>query len=313
MSRGYVLIHDGRSEFSLFGYIRPLKAELLVREYEQYRGIYCTLCRSMGRAYGRISRLTLSYDATFLVMVIAGLSEECPHFSSGRCVVNPMKKCLYSSGNGKAFEYAGALSILLTDAKLQDDQADGKLFAKIRAGFLRLLGSRSKKKAAKAYPSLAKLVETYVQAQRAVENQPGASLDASADPTARLLADAFRMLSPDDEKKALILEELGYFLGRWIYLIDAADDLSDDLKKGNFNPFIGYLSLQNIPLEGEAKRKAEETCNGVLNSTAARILPAFHLLEWNHFGPILENIVEKGLPEMQREILFLHTKEKKNV
>ncbi len=298
----------------MFGYIRPLKAELLVREYEQYRGVYCTLCRWMGKAYGRISRLTLSYDATFLAMVIAGMSEECPQFSAGRCVVNPMKKCAYCSGNEEAFRYAAALSILLTDAKLRDDQADGKLPAKIGAGFLRLLGRGSRKKAAKAYPRLEELVESYVQAQSLAEKQPGISLDACADPTAQLLASVLRELSPENEKRALILERFGYFLGRWIYLMDAADDLSDDLKKGNFNPFIGYLSLQaNTPLEGEAKIEAEKSCNGVLNGTMAQILPAFYLLEWNRFGPILQNIVEKGLPEMQREILFLHTKEKKNV
>ena len=304
----------GRSETKVFGYIRPLKSELLVREYEQYRGVYCTLCRQMGKAYGRISRLTLSYDATFLAMIVIGMSEQCPTFSNGRCVVNPMKKCAYCSGNEEAFQYAGALSILLTDAKLRDDQTDEKLPAKIKAGFLRLLGRSSQKKAAKAYPHLAELVETYVQAQSAAEKQSEASLDACADPTARLLADALRNLSPTDEKRALILEQLGYFLGRWIYLMDAADDLCDDLQQGNFNPFIRYLSLKtDVPLEGEAKQEAENSCNGVLNATVCQLLAAFNLLDWNCFGPILKNIVEKGLPQMQREILFLHTKEKKNV
>ena len=226
----------------MFGYIRPLKAELLVREYEQYRGVYCTLCRWMGKAYGRISRLTLSYDATFLAMVIAGMSEECPQFSAGRCVVNPMKKCAYCSGNEEAFRYAAALSILLTDAKLRDDQADGKLPAKIGAGFLRLLGRGSRKKAAKAYPRLEELVESYVQAQSLAEKQPGISLDACADPTAQLLASVLRELSPENEKRALILERLGYFLGRWNYLRAAADDLTDALTKRPFNPCIGSRS-----------------------------------------------------------------------
>ena len=112
----------------------------------------------------------------------------------------------------------------------------------------------------------------------------------------------------------MILEELGYFLGRWVYLMDAADDLSEDLEKGSFNPFIGALGLsQGHMLKDEQKKQVEETCNQTLNMTAARITAAFHLLEWNRFGPIIENVITKGLPEMQREILFLHAKEKKHV
>lgn len=298
----------------VFGYIRPWKAELLVREYEQYRGLYCTLCKRMGLAYGRISRLTLSYDCTFLVMVLLGLSDDCPSFSSGRCVVNPTKACFFCSGGEEVFRYAGAVSILLTDAKLRDDLADGKPMEKLRAGFLRMLGHFSAKKAARAFPKLAAQVEEYLQAQTQAEKESPASLDACAHPTATLLAGVLRQWAGEDEKLAVILEQFGYFLGRWVYLMDAADDLRKDLASGEFNPFIGALGLDGIPsLEGEQRRQAEEACNGVLNMTVSRIIAPLTLLEWKRFGPIIENVIYKGLPEMQREILFLHAKEKKHV
>ena len=96
--------------------------------------------------------------------------------------------------------------------------------------------------------------------------------------------------------------------------MDAADDLREDLAEGNFNPLIRTLDLSDQKvLEGEDRSRAEAVCNEMLNLTAARICAALNLLEWNRFGPIIANVIEKGLPEMQREILFLHAKEKKNV
>ncbi len=296
----------------MFGYIRPYKDELLVREYEQYRGVYCTLCKRMGLAYGRISRLTLSYDCTFLSLVLMGLSQECPSFSKGRCVVNPTKVCRFCSGYEEIFRFAGAFSILLTDAKLRDDQKDGGLKSRLSSGFLRLLGRRSYQKAKKAYPEAAQWVEEYLAEQEQAEKQT-ASVDACAHPTANLLAKVLKSRAEDD-RQAVILEQFGYYLGRWVYLMDAADDLREDLAEGNFNPLIRTLDLSDQKvLEGEDRSRAEAVCNEMLNLTAARICAALNLLEWNRFGPIIANVIEKGLPEMQREILFLHAKEKKNV
>ena len=112
--------------------------------------------------------------------------------------------------------------------------------------------------------------------------------------------------------QAVALERFGYFLGRWVYLIDAADDLAEDLGEGAFNPFIPRLGLSGkTELSQEERKAADEACNQALNATAAQMLLAFNLLDLRDFGPILENVVTKGLPEIQREILFLHIREKK--
>ena len=93
--------------------------------------------------------------------------------------------------------------------------------------------------------------------------------------------------------------------------MDAADDLPDDLKDGSFNPFVEKLGL--APYAGgalpEAQRDAaDRECNAVLNGSLAMVVPAANLLPQGQFTGILENILHKGLPEMQREILFLHIK-----
>ena len=83
----------------MFGYIRPKKSELLVREYEVYRGVYCGVCRELGDSYGLLSRLALSYDSTFYALLLLSLqSDGCPGFSRRHCVANPLKKCTFCTG-----------------------------------------------------------------------------------------------------------------------------------------------------------------------------------------------------------------------
>lgn len=53
----------------MFGYVRPFKGEMLVKEYDAYKGVYCQLCRALGKYYGFPMRLTLSYDCTLYALL----------------------------------------------------------------------------------------------------------------------------------------------------------------------------------------------------------------------------------------------------
>lgn len=293
----------------MFGYVRPRKSELLVREFEQYRGVYCALCRQLGRSYGVLSRMMLSYDSTFLAMLMMGLSNQEASFETGRCVVNPLKKCTYCKGERKELIFAAALSVAMTYRKLKDDLADDRMAGKIRACLLLPLTLRAHRKAARDYPELECLAAALAQGQKQAEQTPGSSLDACAEPTAAMLSGVCREVAGEAETNRRILEQFGYFLGRWIYLIDAADDLEKDLKDGSFNPLIQKFSLTSASSPKELQ-VAREWCNGALNFSLARGLEAFQLLDFGQFGPILENVVRQGMPEMQREILFDGRKKK---
>ena len=59
----------------MYGYIRILKPELKFREYDDYRACYCGLCEALHRQYGSLARCTISYDMTFLVLLLSGLYE----------------------------------------------------------------------------------------------------------------------------------------------------------------------------------------------------------------------------------------------
>lgn len=279
----------------MFGYLRPEREELKIREDELYKSVYCGLCRHLGRDYGRLSRLTLSYDCTVLTMLSLGLTQEACSVKRGRCVVNPTKKCLFCDCEGQSFRMAGAVSVIMTYYKLTDTIADSGFCKRTAARLLRRMMKRSFRKAAAAYPAVAAEVERMMQAQQQAEQQK-AGLDRAADPTGQLLAALCRSLVPEGDPQQGLLSEFGYYLGRWIYLIDAADDLEKDVKHHNFNPFI--------PLQKEAPQQTMLYCNDVLNMTTARLTAAYDLLQLGAYQEILDNVVHLGLSLQQKHCLF---------
>ncbi len=295
----------------MFGYVRPHKAELLVKEYAQYKAAYCQLCRTLGQEYGFLSRFALSYDCAFYALLALSVSGEQVRECRGRCVCNPLKACAYLPSAGGEYKKAAALCVLLTYHKLRDDLEDGKgFFRSMGVRFLLAVTARKAKKAGRDYPTLAKAVERTMESQREAESRR-AGVDQCAEPTARLLEEAFLELADQEDRQRPALGRFGYFLGRWVYLMDAADDLREDLRAGSFNPFIARLGLERVSEMDPAQREAaERACNQALNATAVQVVLAANLLELKNFGPIIQNVAEKGIAQVQREILFLHVKEK---
>lgn len=292
----------------MFGYIRPLKAELLVREFEQYKSVYCTLCRSLGTHYGALSRMALSYDCTFFALFMLAIAERCPGFEQKHCVVNPMKRCTFCTGGTDAFAYASALSVILTYWKVRDDLSDSRFWGKLRAGMLRPFAAAARRKAKKAFPEMDRLAEDAIRSQAMAENGPAPTVDACAAPMAELLSALFSLLAATEAEKRLYAQ-FGYFLGRWVYLIDAADDMERDVRTGAFNPFARRFFLTPAATAADW-RAAREECNRILNHSLWQAVTAMQLMEFHQFGPIIENIVAKGLPEMQRITLFTKEKDK---
>ena len=294
----------------MFGYVRPHKSELLVREYDQYKAVYCQLCRVLGQEYGMLARFFLSYDCTFYALLALSVSGAPPQEHKGRCCANPLKRCMYLECAGEEYKKAAALTVLLTWHKLRDDLDDQGFWKSLGKRLLSPLVGRKARRAGQRFPFLAQAAQAAMDAQREAEGA-GAGVDQCAEPTAGLLAAVFQELAGENRLQAAALERFGYFLGRWVYLMDAADDLGEDLRTGSFNPFIRRLGLEGkASLSPEGQAQAREACNAALNATAAQILLPLNLLELENFGPIIENVVRKGLPELQRELLFLHVKGK---
>ncbi|WP_411676747.1 DUF5685 family protein [Caproicibacter sp.] len=296
----------------MFGYVKPQKSELLVRELEAYNGIYCSLCKILGKKYGIAARLALNYDCTFYALVlISASSNPIPKLVKGRCVVNPLKQCAFCEKAGLEFEQASALTIILLYHKLKDDIFDSKGFKKYLRIFVLPIVRHAYRKAAADYPGLGEIISEAMDRQREIEHRDSPGLDSCAEPTARMMERVMEFSSGEDPStpKSRVLNRFGYYIGRWIYFMDAADDLSDDLKEGTFNPLAIRFHL-NGESDPENIRKARAYANEVLNQTLSQLGAAYNLMEMNSMGSIVRNVVFLGLPQMQKELLF--KKEKTN-
>ena len=270
----------------MFGYIKPKTGNLTVDEFEQYKGVYCSLCKSLGKRFGPFSRLTLSYDFTFAALLYEAVSDDCPGFKPFRCKLNPAKKRIILKPN-KNIDFISGVAIIMIYYKIRDDIADERFFKRIlRRSVLPFFGSK-RKKAAKAYPEAEKIIRTAMEKQSFVE-KTDAGIDAYSNPSAEALSGLFGLFSEDKDKKAA-LKRLGYMLGRWVYIIDAVNDFYDDVGDKKFNPLKNHYKADS--LTGELLKKLKET----LNLTAYEVCESYISLKTEKFDGILKNVVFEGL------------------
>ena len=272
----------------LFGYLKAFNAELKMKDYEIYRGMYCSLCRTLGRRYGLFARSFLSYDMTFVALLHSSASGDCPGFRSGRCPFNPAKKCSYTVSQTPGIELAADASVILSYYKILDNINDGSFITRLKARLAFPYAKRLLKKAGRRSPELLRLAEEFAGEQKKAEEQKCASIDRAADPTAKFLSALFSINEIEPGQKQA-LERLGYCVGRWIYLVDACDDYFDDIKSSNYNPYIYYFA------DKRDNEKIKEKMLGDLNDTAAHAAAALESLELKRFEDILKNVICDGM------------------
>lgn len=268
----------------MFGYVKACKPELKIKEYETYKAVYCSLCKKLGKSYGVLSRFTLSYDFTFLALLNMSLQDGCDGFERKRCAFNPLKKCNYCK-NLDAIDMPAAAAMIMLYYKILDNIVDERGFKKFKYWCIKPLFSRAHKNAAKKYPQIEEAVSEYIKAQSGLEKSGCTSIDEAADPTAKVM-EKILLLCSDDEMQQRVLQRMGYCLGRYIYLLDAAIDLSEDIKKGNYNV------LKNIDKK-EVKDRIKRQLYFCINEAAR----AFELLDIKKYKTILGNIIYLGLEE----------------
>lgn len=276
----------------MFGYLQIQKSELLVREAEAYKAVYCGLCRQMGKDYSGLTRFTLSYDCTFYAMFLMSLNRSCKGFKDGRCTCNPLKKCKFATDEGDAYGKAAAFSMISVYYKIIDDIQDSGFFKKLLCRIIKPFFSHQRKKAADKYPDMDKAVSDMMKMQYDAEHSEKPSVDMSAHPTALMLA-AVLSAEAHDEIQKRVLYEFGYHIGRWIYLVDAADDIEKDIKSNGFNPFVNKKT-------GEVK--SSDYITAVLNQSLARAYDAYNLLNFTDFKGILDNMMLLGFPASQNRV-----------
>lgn len=287
-------------DMDLFGYIKVDSANLLGKEYEAYKGIYCTLCKQLGKEYSVFARFILSYDCTFYAMLGLDLCQEPPCFKEGRCRFNPFKKCHYADTKTKAFSLAAALSVISAYYKLKDNLLDSPWYKRIIYRLVQPFFASWRKKAAKKYPEIDQSVSKMMEEQLKAENNPDCVLDRAAQPTADMLGEMCALLTEDislrdnldQNTTKRVFQTLGYYMGRWIYLIDAADDYEKDKIHHNFNPFL----LPNTD-------DSVENIRGNLNHALSEALLSYGLYEKGRYDSIINNVLCVSCVNIQNKIL----------
>lgn len=265
----------------IFGYIKVCQPELKMKDYEIYRGVYCSLCKQLGHDYGVFARLTLNYDFTMLALARLAFSPDCCGFENSRCTFRPTKKCLKCVHGSEQLSFAAAAAMIMCCYKVLDNINDSRFFKKIAMYLLLPYFSLKHKKAVRLYPQIEQIISSAMARQAQVEKE-NAGVDRSADPSAKAMGELLSLGFDGETGKGL--NRLGYFIGRWVYLMDALDDMESDKKTGSYNVF------NNREMN---EKETREYATGVLNLTTAQLTREYKALSPLRFGSILDNIVDE--------------------
>ena len=264
------------------------------KDRQLFEGAYCGLCHVLGRQYGWTSRLFLNYDFVFLAILLSPPDE--PPCREQRCIAHHWKReCVLASC--EALELAAAESVILAWWQLQDGIADSGALRGMKYRFASRLLRRAYGKAQREQPSFDAVTRRNLARLAELERSNSPSLDETADAFAQILCAAADAL-PEPRRRRVVGQML-YHLGRWVYLVDAADDLEKDLRCGSYNPLPLRYSLTEGKLAGEERESFAQT----LDASVRRMAAAFELVEFGVWHDLLERIVYQSLYQVGGAVL----------
>lgn len=277
----------------MFGYVKAYKPELTFSQFDIYKGIYCSLCKEIGKNYGFLARMTLSYDFAFFALMRMAVEENCPGFKKSRCSFNPCKKCLQCNLDNDDLRYTADVSMLMVYYKYLDNLDDSGVFKRFLLRIASPFFKRIRKKALKRCKDADEILNKMHSAQKNVEKNFSGNIDEACHPSADALG---KLLALNKNTEGLY--SFGYLIGRWVYLTDAFDDYENDKKENSFNPF---LFVDEFDL-----KKAESS----LNLTAGQAVDAFEKIKVNRYKQIILNILYDGLHFSMKQVMERKNHEK---
>ncbi len=261
----------------MFGYIVIGKPELKFKEYDIYRGYYCGLCRSLKKQFSQSARLSLNYDLTFLGLMLSSLYEPETTTHLERCALHPLKKQI--KYENECIDYASQMSIVLSYLKCEDDWLDEKKISR------RLYGQLLKNdynQIKREMPDKIEQIEVALQKMQALEKKEQPNLDALVNLFGQVMGLVFSYRQDEWQSD---LYTFGEALGKFIYLLDAYDDLEKDIEAKRFNPLI----------ERSKQPEFEENCHHLLEMMIAKASEIFEYLPIVENADIIRNILYNGV------------------
>lgn len=261
----------------MFGYVTINKADMKFKEFDIYHSYYCGLCTVLKEQYGKRGQLTLSYDMTFALMLLSSLYEPQTQESTVKCIAHPFEK--HPVRRNEITQYVADMNVLLSFYKCEDDWKDEKKFSRLCYG--RLLNGPFQK-IRKRYPKKAEKIAGLLRELSGLEQKNTDDIDRMSGLFGEIMAQI--LLYRQDEWQEN-LYNLGYYLGKFIYLIDAYEDIEKDIKKKNYNP------LRHLYERAEFEDETET----ILTMMMAECSRNFEQLPVIENAEILRNILYSGV------------------
>ncbi len=303
----------------MFGYIKPHVPLLTVAEYEAYKGIYCGLCREMGNSTGQLSRMALSYDFVFLALLRMTVEKTPTKFDRGTCIAHPFKKKAFAESNDVLTFCAKSCAILAAE-KCKDDINDEKGSKKLMAKAVYPIEKHAVSKLESVFSSLVENVSETLSKLSETEKNKTASIDVPAGIFGEILGEICSFGYEGAPQR--ICREIGRSIGKIIYVLDAADDISDDIKGEKYNPIAlvykdALTEASSAEEGGKKQKKSKKDEKYILRSDICKSLEsavgielskaraAFSLLDTEGcavYSNILSNVFDYGIPYEAKRI-----------
>ena len=261
----------------MFGYVVMNKPEIKFKDFDMYRSFYCGLCRELKERYGLSGQITLTYDMTFVILLLSGLYEPPTKKGSTRCIVHPVRR--QPVRKNAITEYAADMNIFLTYYKCKDDWNDersipGFVFGKLLEG--------KEKKSEKLWGKKVQTIVSCLDELSALEKENATDIDRVSGCFGRIMAEIFAYREDVWEPT---LRRMGFYFGKFIYLLDAYDDVEEDVKKGNYNPFSKDYIIKGF----------DDRVKNMLMMMMAETCREFEKLPIIKYTDILRNILYSGV------------------
>ena len=259
----------------MFGYVVMNQPEMKMKDYDMYRSFYCGLCRELRERYGITGQLTLTYDMTFVIMLLSGLYEPPTKVGTSRCIVHPVRK--QPVRKNEVTEYAADMNVFLAYYKCVDDWKDEKKV--LRLAYSKLLKNKDKKAEA-LWKKKTDAIVGYLNEISAMEKDGETDIDRISGCFGRVMEE---ILTWKEDQWEPSLRRMGFYLGKFIYLMDAYEE--DDLEKGNYNPFAADYIMEGF----------QDRVRQILIMMMAEASREFEKLPIIKHADILRNILYSGV------------------
>jgi len=257
---------------SIFGYVVVNTDKLALEEKKQYRACYCGLCKTLGTRHGIISRFTLTYDMTFLVLLLSALYKTDNTIKTERCIIHPLKPNEY--WQNEITNYAADMNVVLAYYNFLDDWTDDRKILSLSAA---KLFEREYKRIAAQYPNQCTIISKCLTELYEIEKSGELNPDVPANCFGKLMGEIFVLREDEYAKKLRIF---GTSLGKFIYIMDGCMDLKSDIKNERYNPLITSSS---------------ENFGDILNLLMADCTENYKQLPINQDKELIENILYSGV------------------